>query len=682
MWQQHAERLAVKIVPTGSRWHEPLATVARHRFIPRWWATPGGAAWGRWQVRVGADDEAAWLAAAYRNASLVTQVNRRHADHAPPGTITAGTPTSSSAMPSLAVRMLRHGQVYPGDDLLLVATGSGYSTALAARLLGDTRVTSSDVDPYLTDAATERLAAIGLHVQMLCADGTGPLPGTYDRIVSMTAVRPIPPSWLAALRPGGRLVTVISGTNLLLTATATGDGSAEGKADRGDRAVPGAAADPAGGGGTGDQLRAHRRRHPPCRPYRRRAGRGSHRHGDACSLPRHRIHACPDLSRPRRSAGPAPGPAAPPRTGDAMTSVMTDAMTAKACELAAAGQLPAFVYDLNALDAHVAAIREALGDIEFHYAVKANPDPELLRVLARYVDGFEVASGGELAHVQALFPDIPIALGGPGKTDAELTSDVYRLHVESPGEMRRLLASGRTADVLLRVNLDIPITGAALAMGGGATPFGMDPDGVTECLALVQGQDRVRVHGIHAHLASGLHAEQLLQLASAVVDYARGLGLSEINLGGGMAVSYADPEARFDWVAYGQGLAKLRRDGETLRIEPGRSVTVYCGRYATRVIDVKRVHGQLFAVLAGGTHHIRTPATKGHDQPVVPGTPGEPITLVGQLCTPKDQLSAKVPIALEPGDVVEFAMVGAYAWNISHHDFLMHPHPTFAYVGR
>ncbi|MBG0825698.1 protein-L-isoaspartate(D-aspartate) O-methyltransferase [Planomonospora sp. ID91781] len=179
-------------------------------------------------MRVGADDEAAWLAVAYRNASLVTEVNRRHADHAQPGTITAGTLTSSSVMPSLAVRMLRHGQVYPGDDLL-VATGSGYSTALATRLLGDTCGTSIDIDPYLTDVATERLAAIGLRVRVLCADGTGPLPGTYDRIVSMTAVRPIPPSWLAALRPGGRLVTVISGTNLLLTATATGDGGAEGK---------------------------------------------------------------------------------------------------------------------------------------------------------------------------------------------------------------------------------------------------------------------------------------------------------------------------------------------------------------------------------------------------------------------------------------------------------------------
>lgn len=349
-------------------------------------------------------------------------------------------------------------------------------------------------------------------------------------------------------------------------------------------------------------------------------------------------------------------------------------------------RLPAFVYDLAELDAHMRTVRAALKGIELYYAVKANPDPELLRVLARHVDGFEVSSGGELAHVRALFPDMPVAFGGPGKTDDELFSPVTRLHVESPGELRRLLASGRAADVLLRVNLKVPLDGAALAMGGGATPFGMDPQGIAECLKLLAAQDKVRLRGIHAHLASGLDAHRMLEMAAATLDYVRGLGITEtgsvieINLGGGMAVSYTEPDRLFDWQTYGRGLAELRHPGEVLRVEPGRSLTVYCGRYVTRVIDVKRVHGELFAVVAGGTHHIRTPATKGHSQPMVIREPGEPITIVGQLCTPKDVLARRVPVALRPGDIVEFTMAGAYAWNISHHDFLMHPKPSFHYL--
>ncbi|GHH66087.1 diaminopimelate decarboxylase [Streptosporangium violaceochromogenes] len=363
-----------------------------------------------------------------------------------------------------------------------------------------------------------------------------------------------------------------------------------------------------------------------------------------------------------------------------------DAVTARAHE-PASGRLPAYVYDLTALDAHAAAVRAALGGVELYYAAKANPDPELLRVLARHVDGVEVASGGELEHVRRVLPSARIAFGGPGKTDDELRLaldlGVERLHVESPNELRRLIATGRRADVLLRANLALSLGEVALAMGGGATPFGMDPAGVTECLTLLARQETVRLRGLHAHLASGLDAPRMLEVAEGVLGYARGLGLTEINLGGGMAVDYAAPETLFDWETYGKGLAGLRRPGETLRIEPGRSLSVYCGRYVTRVLDVKRVHGELFAIVAGGTHHLRTPATKGHDQPlVVPpgGGSSEPVTIAGQLCTPKDVLARRVPVALAPGDVVQFLMAGAYAWNISHHDFLMHPRPEFRYL--
>lgn len=343
------------------------------------------------------------------------------------------------------------------------------------------------------------------------------------------------------------------------------------------------------------------------------------------------------------------------------------------------GDVPAYVYDLAALDAHAAAVRASLPGIELYYAVKANPDPALLGVLADHVDGFEVSSGGEFAHLTKYQPNARLAFGGPGKTDAELRSAAHRLHVESPNELRRLLALGVEADVLLRVNLPLDAAGAALAMSG---PFGMDEAGVAECLPLFT--DRVRLRGVHAHLASGLPAERLLEVASIVLAHP----YDEVNVGGGMGVSYADPASLFDWAAYGRGLAGLRRTGQVVRIEPGRAMTVYCGFYVTRVIDVKRVHGQAFAVLHGGTHHLRTPVTKGHDQPctVLPTGSGPsvdgPVTLVGQLCTPKDVFARNVEASPRVGDTVVFAMAGAYAWNISHHDFLMHPKPAFHYLPR
>ncbi|GAB3938627.1 hypothetical protein GCM10027614_19060 [Micromonospora vulcania] len=154
-------------------------------------------------------------------------------------------------------------------------------------------------------------------------------------------------------------------------------------------------------------------------------------------------------------------------------------------------------------------------------------------------------------------------------------------------------------------------------------------------------------------------------------------------------MDYARPGTRFDWAGYGRALAGVLAEhpGVRLRIEPGRAVTAYCGAYLTEVIEVKRSYGEWFVVVAGGTHHLRTPAAKGHAQPFTvqrrtgaggPRTDGGPLTVVGQLCTPKDVLSRSAdagPIGV--GDVLVFAMAGAYAWNISHRDFLLHDPPEF-----
>ncbi|GJF28062.1 diaminopimelate decarboxylase [Kitasatospora sp. NE20-6] len=365
--------------------------------------------------------------------------------------------------------------------------------------------------------------------------------------------------------------------------------------------------------------------------------------------------------------------------------------------------LPAYLYDLPALRAHAAAVRAALPDrVELYYAAKANPEPALLTALRPFVDGYEVASGGELAHVAAAVPGARTAFGGPGKTPAEITAGlaagVHRWHVESLHELRQLIALGVPVDVLLRANLPVDgggLDGVALAMGGRPSPFGMDPDDVHRGLRLLAGRDarHLRLRGIHAHLASGLDADGQLALAGAIAGHAVALGLGEANIGGGMAVDYADPDARFDWAAFGTGLEKLldRHPGLRLRIEPGRSLTAYCGWYATEVLDLKRSHGEDFAVVRGGTHHLRTPATRGHAQPFAvrpsahwphpwerPAAAGPEVTLAGQLCTPKDVLAGRAAApGLRAGDRVVFAMAGAYAWNISHHDFLMHPRPGF-----
>ena len=223
-WQPYAAALAGAVVHPSSRWARPIAQTPRHVIVPRWWRHLPATGW---TLRDGAADPDRWLSAAYSDRTLVTRVGPLHADQAGDGDHPEGLPTSSSTLPTLVVAMYRHAMITDTSDVLCV-TGTGYGTALLAARLGDERVTSVDVDPYLVGAARERLDAIGRHPTLAVCDITGPLPGEYDRIVSTVGLPGIPRSWLSALRPGGRLVTNLAGTGLVIAADAQPDGGARG----------------------------------------------------------------------------------------------------------------------------------------------------------------------------------------------------------------------------------------------------------------------------------------------------------------------------------------------------------------------------------------------------------------------------------------------------------------------
>ncbi|HEX3790411.1 MAG TPA: type III PLP-dependent enzyme [Pseudonocardiaceae bacterium] len=392
--------------------------------------------------------------------------------------------------------------------------------------------------------------------------------------------------------------------------------------------------------------------------------------------------------------------------------MITESVRARLAELSDE-QLPAYLYDLTALTEHVEWVRRCLpAEVELYYAAKANPAEPVLRALAGHAEGIEVASGGELAHVLAALPTVRTAFGGPAKSPAELAAGlaagVHRFHVESEHELRllALLAAERgvEANVLLRVNFPVPVDPAvALSMGGRPSQFGIDPAQVADCVRFAADQPGIRLVGVHTHLASGLTAPAQLtmshRIAELAVDLSRatGLPLAELTIGGGMTVDYRRPEQRFDWAGFGAGLSSLvtALPGTTVRIEPGRALSAYCGWYAATVADVKRSGGQVFVLIRGGTHHFRTPAAKAHNHPfdIVPcgqwrydwdrpAARNEPVTIAGQLCTPKDVLAGAVPVdEIRVGDRVVFGLAGAYAWNISHHDFLMHVRPGFHYLG-
>lgn len=377
--------------------------------------------------------------------------------------------------------------------------------------------------------------------------------------------------------------------------------------------------------------------------------------------------------------------------------------------------LCAYVYDLEGLRRHAARVADSLpAGCELFYAIKANSDLPILQTLAPLVHGFEVSSGGELAWVREHFPDMPVIFSGPGKLDSELQAaldnQVDCLHVESLNELQRLARiatrNGKTPAVLLRINLALDdLAETSLMMGGKPTPFGIPTQQLEECLGWLCSHPDIRLRGFHFHLLSHqLDAQAHLQLLAAYLNQVRQwcaqyrLTIDHINVGGGIGINYRQPDRQFDWTAFSSRLAALldksALPGVGMRFELGRYITAACGYYAMQVIDIKQSYGKTFLVGRGGSHHFRTPCAQGHSHPFHvlpvdawpypfprPLASNEKVSIVGQLCTPKDLLAFDAPVEIARcNDLLVFPYAGAYAWHISHHDFLRHPYPMQWYL--
>jgi protein-L-isoaspartate O-methyltransferase len=227
-WTDAARKLAVEATAAAPEWYDSVCSTPRHQLVPRWWEPIPDSYPFAWGLRE-PDPEIHW-ARAYSDETLVTRIGALHADHTTPEGRQTGLPTSSSTLTRPIVRMLHLLDPQPTDRVLDVGTGSGYSAALLAHRLGDELVNSIDIDAYLVGVAKERLAGFGRTPRIEVADATGSLPDDeYDRIMATVSVRPIPRSWLEALQPGGRIVTTIIGTSMLISADMDEDGIARGR---------------------------------------------------------------------------------------------------------------------------------------------------------------------------------------------------------------------------------------------------------------------------------------------------------------------------------------------------------------------------------------------------------------------------------------------------------------------
>ncbi|MDO9071925.1 MAG: pyridoxal-dependent decarboxylase, exosortase A system-associated [Rubrivivax sp.] len=369
------------------------------------------------------------------------------------------------------------------------------------------------------------------------------------------------------------------------------------------------------------------------------------------------------------------------------------------------GQTPFYAYDRQALRARVAHLRAALPPaIKLHYAMKANPMPALVGLMAGLVDGIDVASAGELkVALDAGADPAEISFAGPGKRDPELWQAVASgvlVNVESMRELPVLAAAqqalGLPARVAVRVNPDFELKGSGMKMGGGPKQFGLDTELVPEALAWI-GREGLAFEGFHLFAGSqNLRAESICEAQQKSYELALRLAASAsspvkfLNLGGGFGIPYFPGEQRLDLAPIGANLAAIvERAAKELPqagivIELGRYFVGEAGLYVARVVDRKVSRGQVYLVTDGGLHHAL--AASGNfgqvvrkNYPVtvanrVGAAEREVASVVGPLCTPLDLLADRMdlPVA-QVGDLVAVFQSGAYGPSASPQGFLGHP---------
>jgi diaminopimelate decarboxylase len=367
-----------------------------------------------------------------------------------------------------------------------------------------------------------------------------------------------------------------------------------------------------------------------------------------------------------------------------------------------AGGTPLFVYDSGRIADQVARFRAAFpSEVTLHYAVKANPYAPLLEAMADLVDGFDVASVGELGRVAHL--GLPISFAGPGKRDQELETAIragITINLESEGEAERVLAicarEGLTARLAVRVNPPFGLKGSGQKMGGLPSQFGVDHDRAPALVRRIV-EAGAEWRGLHIFAGSqALQADALIELqrdtialAASICEEA-GHAPPHVNLGGGFGIPYFAKDQPLDLEAVGTKLANSLAERPNIlantefAIELGRWLVGEAGVYLTRIVDRKESRGRTFLVTDGGLHHqLAASGNFGQllrrNYPVaIAGRfalePEEEVTITGCLCTPLDLLAdeAMLPRA-EVGDLVAIFCAGAYGLTASPQEFLSQP---------
>ena len=350
-------------------------------------------------------------------------------------------------------------------------------------------------------------------------------------------------------------------------------------------------------------------------------------------------------------------------------------------------QTPFYYYDTELLRETLRAINSEAQKHEgfcVHYAIKANANPRIVRIIREAGLGADCVSGGEIeACIRAGYSSNKIVFAGVGKSDWEinlgLDNDIFCFNVESIPELEVInelaAAKGKIARVAFRLNPNVGAhTHANITTGLAENKFGIDMRDMLKVIEEARQMANVKVVGLHFHIGSQiLDMSDFEALCNRVNELQMELErhqimLEHINVGGGLGVDYQHPNRVCipDFKAYFDTYAKKLklRPGQTLHFELGRAVVAQCGSLITRTLYIKEGSVKKFAIVdAGFTDLIRPALYQAYHKIENLSSDEEPDTydVVGPICESTDVFAKQIDLnRAHRGDLLAIRSAGAY----------------------
>ena len=351
-------------------------------------------------------------------------------------------------------------------------------------------------------------------------------------------------------------------------------------------------------------------------------------------------------------------------------------------------ETPFYYYDLDVLRRTLDTINREAGKYEnfvVHYAIKANANPKVLRVIREAGLGADCVSGGEVrASIEAGFPKNKIVFAGVGKTDKEinyaLDHDIFCFNVESVPELEVInelaSAKGKVAQVAFRINPNVGAhTHANITTGLAENKFGISMEDMDTVIEMAQNMKNIKFLGLHFHIGSQItNMQDYVALCQRINEIQHQLHKhdiypSVINVGGGLGIDYQSPDERpiADFKAYFKVFVQHLhlRPEQSLHFELGRAVVAQCGSLITRVLYVKQTSTKQFAIVDAGMTELIRPALYQAKHKIINlssrSEKMERYDVVGPICESSDVFDKDILLPLtQRGDLLSIRSAGAY----------------------